>query len=72
MACEEGAAIQWKFNTGGVRNGLADQCQEAASRGWAFVFITEGLHVSRAVKNLRKSDSRVNKHIILGNRFEGG
>lgn len=33
MACEEGAAIQWKFNTGGVRNGLADQCQEAAGRG---------------------------------------
>lgn len=55
MACEEGAAIQWKFNTGGVWNGLADQCQEAASRGRAVILTAEGLHVSCAVKDLRKS-----------------
>lgn len=52
MACEERAAVKWEFNAGGVRNGLAQQCQEAASRERGLIITAERLHVSCAMKDL--------------------
>lgn len=52
MACEESAAVKWEFNAGRVRNGLTQQCQEAASRERGLVITAECLHVSCAMKDL--------------------
>jgi len=57
MACEESAAVQWELNAGRVRNGLAQQCQEAASR--ERVITTERLHVSCAMKDLEKISKKL-------------
>lgn len=55
MACEESAAVQWEFNAGRVRNGLAQQCQEAASGEQVLVITAERLHVSCAMEDLEKT-----------------